>query len=142
MFLEEHVTKLKEVIQEKNENNSIFVSRDMFRLSNRRLVKIFCFSISNIGRNLVREPSISIIFFGEATSGILYVWINCLILFLRYLNSQYNEKNSFNAWMDVTPYSFGSEFQERQLDIGPVREKRNQIRLINIIINYFFLSWH
>eukprot|EP00118_Oscarella_pearsei_P017044 m.167647 g.167647 ORF g.167647 m.167647 type:complete len:744 (+) comp38937_c0_seq3:170-2401(+) len=51
----------------------------------------------------------------------------------RYLNSQYSEKNSFNAWMDVmTPYSFG-EFQERQLHIGPLAMNSWKTHLIEFL---------
>jgi cullin 2 len=38
----------------------------------------------------------------------------------RYLNSQYGDKSGTNSWCEMTPYSFGIEFQERPLDIGPL----------------------
>ncbi|XP_062517542.1 cullin-2-like [Corticium candelabrum] len=38
----------------------------------------------------------------------------------RYLNSQYGDKSGNSSWMEMTPYSFGIEFQERPLEIGPL----------------------
>ncbi|XP_065839949.1 cullin-2-like [Oscarella lobularis] len=92
MFLEEHVTKLKEVIESSSSENLLFLYQQHWSQ------------------------------FSQGT-----VYLNHLF---RYLNSQYNEKNSFNAWMDVTPYSFGSEFQERQLDIGPLALNSWKVHLI------------
>ena len=52
--------------------------------------------------------------------GIIVCTILFSLLLLRYLNSQYGDKSGNSSWMEMTPYSFGIEFQERPLEIGPV----------------------